>query len=93
MSTTLILFIAIQLFSLIYFVELLRRIYIRSREYGLKETRHTLPFGFLRLRHVIVVYILSYAVWVIASVFLYSYFINPSPVESGESVKMFNLDF
>lgn len=93
MSTKFILFIAIQLFSLIYFIELLRRIYIRSKEYELKETRHTLPFGFLRLRHVIILYILAYAAWIIVSIFLYHYFISPSLVAAGESVRMFNLDF
>ncbi len=93
MSIKLILFIIVQLSALIYFVELLRRIYIRSREYELRETRHTLPFGFLRLRHVIILYILTYVAWIIGSLFLYHYFISPSLVASGETIRMFNLDF
>ena len=82
-----------QLFALIYFVELLRRIYVRTREYELKETRHTLPFGFLRLRHVVVLYILSYVAWVIGSLFLYHYFISSAAVETGTAAPLFNLNF
>ncbi len=93
MSTTLILFIIIHLSTLIYFVELLRRIFIRTREYELKETRYTLPFGFLRLSHVVILYVLSYAAWVIVSVLLYVYFINPPLDSAREGVRMFNLDF
>jgi hypothetical protein len=93
MSTNLIIFIVIQLSALIYFVELLRRIYIRTKEYELKETRLTLPFGFLRLRHILVLYILTYAAWIVGSLFLYHFFINPPLAVSGATLRVFNLDY
>jgi len=93
MSSKLILFITIHLAALIYFVELLRRIYLRSKDYELKESRETLPFGLIRLRHVITLFVLSYVVWVIGSFFLYYYFIDPSLIDSSGEVKIFNLNF
>jgi len=93
MSSKLILFITVHLATLIYFVEFLRRIYVHSKEYDLKENRNTLPFGLIRLRHIVVLYILTYVAWVIGSIFLYFYFIDPSLIENGEGVKIFNLNY
>jgi hypothetical protein len=93
MSTKLILFIIIHLGALIYFVELMRRILIRVREYNLRETRTTLPFGFIRLRHVIIAYILAYVLWVIGSFLLYYYFIDPPLAATGEPLTPFNLNY
>jgi hypothetical protein len=93
MSSKLILFITIHLAAFIYFVELLRRAYIRSKEYGLKENSNTLPFGLIRLRHVIALFVLTYIIWIIGSIFLYFYFIDPSLAESGQGVRIFNLNF
>lgn len=92
MSTTLILFITIHLVALVYFVEQLRRVHVRSREYELKEDRSTLPFGFVRLRHVVVFYVFCYLLWIIGSFILYYYFIDPSSIPTGGPVRIFNLD-
>jgi uncharacterized ion transporter superfamily protein YfcC len=78
MSFRLILFIIIQIAGLIFFIENLRRVSKRSAEYRLEENRSTLPFGFVRLRHIVILYVIIYVLWVIFSVFLYSYFIDPS---------------
>ena len=93
MSTKLILFITIHLGALIYFVELMRRILLRSREYDLKESRTTLPFGLIRLRHIIILYILTYIIWIIGSLFLYYYFIDPPQAITNEPPPAFNLDY
>jgi len=93
MSSKLILFITIHLASFIYFVELLRRIYIRSKEYTLKESHSTLPFGFIRLRHVVTFFVLTYIAWVVGSIFLYFYFIDPSLIETGGGARVFNLNY
>jgi len=79
MSSKLIFFLFIHLLALVFFAELLRRVYVRSHEYNLKEGHETCPFGFIRLRHIIFFYILFYIVWVVGSVFLYRLFINSSP--------------
>ncbi|MBI5422166.1 hypothetical protein HZA44_03455 [Candidatus Peregrinibacteria bacterium] len=92
MSTTLILFITIHLVALTYFFEHLRRVYIRSREYELKEDRFSLPFGFIRLRHVIALYIFCYLLWVTGSIILYRYFIDPSSIPSEAPTRLFNLE-
>jgi hypothetical protein len=78
MSFRLILFIIIQLAALIFFIENLRRVSKRAAEYRLEENRSTVPFGFIRLRHIVILYVVSYILWIIFSVFLYSYFIDPS---------------
>lgn len=57
-------------------VEMLRRLSIRHREYPLDETRATLPFGFLKLRHLVVIFIIGYVAWVIFSLWLYQLFIG-----------------
>jgi hypothetical protein len=92
MSSKLILFITVHLAALVYFVELMRRIYVRSKEYDLKENHDTLPFGLIRLRHIIILFILTYIAWIIGSIFLYFYFIDPFLAEEG-GVKIFNLNY
>jgi hypothetical protein len=59
-------------------VESLRRTAARDREYPMDETHETLPFGFVRLRHIIVLYILVYIAWIIFSIWLYSVFTGTS---------------
>lgn len=93
MSTKLILFITIHLGALVYFVELMRRVLLRSREYDLKEARTTLPFGFIRLRHIIIAYILTYFIWIIGSFFLYYYFIDPPLPTTSAPAPAFNLNY
>lgn len=92
MSTNLIFFITIHLLALIYFFEQLRRVYIRSREYELKEDHFSLPFGFIRLRHVIALYIFCYFLWIMGSIILYRYFIDPSSIPAEEPARLFHLD-
>ena len=76
MSISLIIFIIIHLGVLVFVVELFRRMAMRAREDPLEETRETLPFGFLRLRHVVVMFIIGYLLWVIFSFWLYHYFLG-----------------
>ena len=76
MPLSLIFFIILHLSIFAYMVELLRRLAYRNREYPLDESKETLPFGFFRLRHMVLLLILSYVVWVIFSLWLYEYFIN-----------------
>lgn len=78
MSVNFIIFIIINLAVLAFFIESLRRISQRAREYPLEETHESLPFGFLRLRHIVIVYILMYFAWVGFSIWLYTIFIDPS---------------
>jgi len=93
MSTQLIFFITIQVSALIYFVESLRRVWVRSREYELKEDRYTLPFGFIRLRYIIILYIICYIFWLIGSFFLYIYFVQSPPSGApGETIRNLNLN-
>ncbi len=80
MTFRLIIFIIIQLAAIIYFIEMLRRVSKRVNEYGLKDTKETLPFSFIRLKHVVILYIISYLIWLVFSIFLYWVFINPHPV-------------
>ncbi|MFH0838080.1 MAG: hypothetical protein V1880_02345 [Patescibacteria group bacterium] len=76
MSISLITFIIIHLGVFAFMVEMLRRLAIRHHEYPLEENRETLPFGFLRLRHIVVMFIISYVAWVIFSLWLYQLFIG-----------------
>jgi len=55
-------------------VELLRRVAHRHKEYPLDETKETLPFGFLKLRYVILIFIIIYIAWVIFFFLLYGIF-------------------
>lgn len=77
MPIRLIIFIIVHLVALVYFIEMLRRIIKRTKEYSLKDTAQTLPFGFVRLRYIVILYIAAYLVWVIASILLYIFFIDP----------------
>ena len=76
MSVSFIIFIIIHVAILVFFVEVLRRTAIRAREYPLEDTRETLPFGFIRLRYVVILYILTYIAWIIFSFWLYSVFLE-----------------
>ena len=76
MSINLIIFIIIHLGVLAFTVEMLRRLALRNREYPLDENRETLPFGFLKLRHIVVMFIITYVVWIIFSFWLYHLFIG-----------------
>jgi len=76
MSISLIIFIIIHLGVLVYFIEMLRRLGYRHREYPLDETQETLPFGFLRLRHLVILTLVGYVLWVLFSIWLYNYFIR-----------------
>lgn len=83
MPAKLIIFILVHVAALIYFIEMLRRVAKRAKEYDLKDTSRTLPFGFVRLRYIVILYILAYLVWVIASIFLYLFFIHSGPIPFG----------
>ena len=75
MSISLIIFIIIHLITLAFFVETLRRVFKRVQEYPLEENSQTLPFGSVRLRHIITLYIIGYIIWVAFSIWLYVFFI------------------
>ena len=75
MSISFIIFIVIHLLVFVYVAEMLRRIAHRHNEYPLSETKSTVPFGFLRLRYVIFLLILTYVAWVLFSIWLYDFFI------------------
>ncbi len=76
MSVKFIIFIIIQIAIFTFMVEMLRRIAMRHREYPLDENRETLPFGFLRLSHIVVMLIIGYIIWVLFSLWLYNFFIG-----------------
>jgi hypothetical protein len=76
MSIGYIIFIIIHLFVFTFMIETMRRLAIRNREYPLDETRETLPFGFLKLRHIVIMFLAGYVVWVVFSIWLYNYFIR-----------------
>jgi hypothetical protein len=76
MSVSLIIFIIIHITVFVFFIESLRRSAGRNKEYPLDETHETLPFGFIRLRHVVILYILAYVGWVILSIWLYYVFVG-----------------
>ncbi len=78
MNVSLIIFIIIHFLAFIYLIEALRRIHKRIKEFPLIENRATLPLGFIRLRHIVILYFLAYIVWVILSFMLYAYFITPT---------------
>ncbi len=78
MSASFIIFVAIHVCIFVFFIESLRRITKRAHEYPLEETPETLPFGFLRLRHVVMVYIVVYLVWILFSIWLYFVFVEPA---------------
>jgi len=76
MSVSFVIFIIIHLIVFAFFVESLRRTAYRAREYPMDESHETLPFGFVRLRHIVILYILVYIGWVIFSLWLYSIFVG-----------------
>lgn len=76
MSISLIIFILIHLFIFAYVVELFRRVGHRHREYPLTESKETLPFGFLKLRYIMVLFVITYLAWVVFSFWLYDYFVG-----------------
>ena len=78
MSATLIIFIIIHVIVFAFFVESLRRTAFRVREYPLDETHETLPLGFIRLRYIVTLYVITYIAWVIFSIWLYNLFVEPS---------------
>jgi len=80
MSFRLILFIIIQLAALIFFVELLRRLSKRDTEYHLIDTRKTIPLGFLRLRYIVALYVISYILWIALSIALYLFFVDTTSI-------------
>ena len=80
MSFRLILFIIIQLAALIFFIELLRRLSKRAGEYHLADTRKTIPFGFLRLRYIVALYVISYILWLALSIILYLVFVDTTSI-------------
>jgi hypothetical protein len=76
MSISLIVFIIIHLGVFAFMVEMLRRLAMRNREYPLDENKETLPFSFLKLRHMVILFIAGYFVWVLFSFWLYHLFIG-----------------
>lgn len=76
MSISLIIFIIVHLGFFAFVVEMLRRTAYRHREYPLDESKETLPFGFLKLRYIVVMFIIGYVVWVLFSFWLYNFFIG-----------------
>lgn len=96
MSFKFILFVLIQLLAFIFFLEMLRRVYKRATEYHLKDDRSTLPFGFIRLRYIMILYVLFYVAWIVFSIFLYSFLIDPKPtpfgIEGGGPARTYELN-
>lgn len=86
MSVSFIIFIIIQIVTFAYFVESLRRTSIRVHEYPLEERHETLPFRSIRLRHVIILYVVTYLIWVGFSIWLYVTFINPTLIQSSGGI-------
>ena len=80
MSFSFIIFIIIQLIALAYVIEMMRRIIQRAGEYPMEETARSLPFTFLRLRHVIIIFFVSYAAWIILSIWVYYIFVQEPSV-------------
>jgi len=68
-------FIVLHVIMFIYLIELFRKLSIRTREYPLEEKPETLPFGFIRLRYVVISYIISYVLWVLLSIWLFNIFV------------------
>lgn len=76
MPTRLLFFIILHVLALAYFLETLRRVRQRAKEYPLEDTRVTMPFGMVRLRHVVTLYILIYLGWVLFSLWLYFFWME-----------------
>lgn len=71
MSIVFILFIVLHVLALAYFLEVMRRLRHRAREYPLTETKETIPFGRVRLRHLVILYGLLYVLWMVLSLVFY----------------------
>ena len=71
MSFSFIFFIIVHVLALAYFLEAMRRVRQRSKEYPLHESADTLPFRWVRLRHIVILYGLVYVAWVLVSLWLY----------------------
>ncbi|PIZ70933.1 hypothetical protein COY07_05895 [Candidatus Peregrinibacteria bacterium CG_4_10_14_0_2_um_filter_43_11] len=89
MLISFIFFILIHVFALVYFMEVIRRVRHRAKEYSLKDSTRTLPFGFVRLRYIIILYVVVYVVWIALSFLLYfgwygggAFFSPPAPGET-----------
>lgn len=80
MTFSLVFFIIIHALAFIYFLEIMRRVRQRTHEYPLKESVSTLPFGFIRLRHLIVLYTLFYIVWILVSLWFYVQWLRPGSI-------------
>lgn len=76
MSLSLIIFIIIHLVVLAFFIESLRRIAYRAKEYPLEDNRNTMPFAFIKLRYIVILYIITYLIWILFSIWLYYLFIG-----------------
>lgn len=91
MSITFIIFIVLQILAFAYFLEVMRRLRQRTREYPLKDTSETLPFGFVRLSHIVLIYITLYLLWVLLSFWLYFNWLNVSAALSTPTAETLNL--
>lgn len=78
MPIPLLVFIVIQFIAFLFFGETLRRVWHRVEEFPMEENESTLPFGVIRLRHLVILYIVSYILWVGFSLWLYFTLISPS---------------
>lgn len=95
MSVQLATFILIHIIVLVFFIETLRRVSKRTNEYKLKDTRETIPFGFIRLRHLVIFYVLGYVLWLVVSILLYLAFIDSSTsfsIRNGQSEIIRSID-
>ncbi|MBU0577707.1 hypothetical protein KJ742_00490 [Patescibacteria group bacterium] len=91
MSVSFIIFTVIHIAVLAFFVELLRRTAIRAREYPLEDTSETIPFGILKLRYIIILYILVYIAWIVFSFWLYSVFLGGDILLSPKASSLKNV--
>lgn len=71
MSISFIIFIVIHILALAYFLETIRRVRHRAKEYPLTESKETVPFGLIRLGHAVVLYGFFYLLWLVFSFVFY----------------------
>lgn len=88
MTFSLGLFITFHIFVLIFVVESLRRVWQHKHQLNMPENPRALPFGFLRLRHVIIFFIMAYIGWVFFSIWLYVIFIQGAPGSSSVILRL-----
>ncbi len=72
MSPAWIIFALLHSISLLFTAVVVMRLLRYSRRYVMEESRYTLLFGFITVRSVIVVYVISMALWVLVSYLLVS---------------------